>query len=137
MDRYYQIRLLSAPLHFSPLSPPPSPPSGPWLVSFQRNLHFRLNWGDWESTCRYVMLTTHRLIHMNFWKSWPQKKNQKYNQSRIVVHCKRKNFRDSWIYFDQTLLGLGKLFPARESLVGSDIPAGDGNTAKPFFTLHS
>jgi len=27
---------------------------------------------------------------------------------------------------------LGKLFPARESLV-SDIPAGDGNTAKPFF----
>ena len=33
----------------------------------------------------------------------------------------------------QTFLGLvlGKLFPARESLV-SDIPAGDGNTAKPF-----
>jgi len=34
--------------------------------------------------------------------------------------------------FDQTFLGLelGKLFPARESLV-SDIPAGDGNNAKP------
>jgi hypothetical protein len=30
--------------------------------------------------------------------------------------------------------GMGKLFPARESLV-SDIPAGDGNTAKPFFTV--
>jgi hypothetical protein len=29
---------------------------------------------------------------------------------------------------------VGKLFPARESLV-SDIPAGDGNTAKPFFTV--
>jgi len=32
---------------------------------------------------------------------------------------------------DQTFLGLGKLFPARERLV-SDIPAGDGNIAKPF-----
>jgi len=41
--------------------------------------------------------------------------------------CK-KNLQDSWIYFDQTflVLGLGKLFPARESLV-SDIPARDGN----------
>ena len=27
---------------------------------------------------------------------------------------------------------MGKLYPARESLV-SDIPAGDGNIAKPFF----
>jgi len=37
-----------------------------------------------------------------------------------------KKLRDSWIFFDQTFqgLGLGKLFPARESLV-SDIPAGD------------
>jgi len=37
-----------------------------------------------------------------------------------------KKIRDSWIYFDQTFqgLGLGKLFPARESLV-SDILAGD------------
>ena len=35
--------------------------------------------------------------------------------------------KDSWIFFEQTFpgLGLGKLFPARESLVG-DIPAGDG-----------
>jgi len=32
-------------------------------------------------------------------------------------------------------LGLGKLFPAMESLV-SDIPAGDRNTAKPFFTVY-
>jgi hypothetical protein len=29
---------------------------------------------------------------------------------------------------------MDKLFPARESLV-SDIPAGDGKTAKPFFTV--
>jgi len=36
-------------------------------------------------------------------------------------------------FLNQTLLGLGmgKLFPARESLV-SDISAGDGNIAKPF-----
>jgi len=43
-------------------------------------------------------------------------------------HCKK-------IYeipgFVLTKLGLGKLFPARESLI-SDIPAGDRNTAKPF-----
>jgi len=48
-----------------------------------------------------------------------------------------KNLRDSWICFDQTFLGLGLgkeqyVFPARERLV-SDIPAGDRNTAKPFF----
>jgi len=51
-------------------------------------------------------------------------------------HCKR-NLRDSWSCVDQTSLGLGlgKLFPARESLV-SDLPAGDGNTAKPFFIVH-
>jgi len=44
-----------------------------------------------------------------------------------------KKFRDSWIYFDQTFLGLGlgKLFSARESLV-SDILAGDRKTATPF-----
>jgi len=43
-------------------------------------------------------------------------------------HTVNKNIRDSWICFDKTFLGLelGKLFPARESLV-SDIPAGDGN----------
>jgi len=51
------------------------------------------------------------------------------------IHYK-KNVRDYWICSDQTFLGLGlgKLFPARESFV-SDIPAGDGNTAKPFFTV--
>jgi len=51
------------------------------------------------------------------------------------LHCEQY-LRDSWICFDQTFLGLGlgKLFPARESLV-SDIPAGDKNTAKPFFTV--
>ena len=40
-------------------------------------------------------------------------------------------------FFDQTSrgLGLGNLFPARESLV-SDFQAGDGNTAKPFFTVY-
>jgi len=49
----------------------------------------------------------------------------------IVEHYTVKKLRDSWICFDQTFLGLCKLFPARESMV-SDIPAGDGNTAKPF-----
>jgi len=34
-------------------------------------------------------------------------------------------------FFYQTFLGLGKLFPARESLV-NDIPAVDENIAKPF-----
>ena len=40
-----------------------------------------------------------------------------------------KILRDSWIIFDQTFqgLGLGTLFPARESLV-SDILAGDGKS---------
>jgi len=39
-------------------------------------------------------------------------------------------------FFDQAFqgLGLGQLFPARESSV-SDIPAGDGNIAKLFFTV--
>jgi len=43
-------------------------------------------------------------------------------------HC-NKILRDSWIIFDQTFqgLGLGTLFPARESLV-IDIPAGDGKS---------
>ena len=51
------------------------------------------------------------------------------------LHCNLV-LQDSWICFDQTLLGLGlgKLFLARESLV-SDILAGDGNTEKPFFTV--
>jgi len=44
------------------------------------------------------------------------------------MNCKKK-LQDSWIYYDQTFLELelGKLFPARESLVG-DIPAGDGKS---------
>jgi len=48
------------------------------------------------------------------------------------VNCK-KDLRDFWTYFDRTFLGLGlgKLFPAKESLV-DDILAGDVNTAKPF-----
>jgi hypothetical protein len=48
------------------------------------------------------------------------------------LHCK-KLLRDSWIYFDQNFLGqeLGRLFPARESLV-SVIPAGDGNPRNHF-----
>jgi len=43
-----------------------------------------------------------------------------------------KNVRNFWICLDQTFqgLGMGKLFPVRESLE-SDIPAGDRNTAKP------
>jgi len=54
------------------------------------------------------------------------------HQEGCTVHGK-KHVRNSWIRFDQTSLGLGpgKLFPAMESLV-SDIPVGDGNTAKPF-----
>jgi len=58
--------------------------------------------------------------------------------ARDDLHTKKK-LLDSWFFFDQTFLGLGlgKLFPARESLV-SDIPAGDGNTAQPFFyRVHS
>ena len=52
------------------------------------------------------------------------------------LYCE-KIFKDSWICFDQTILGLGldRLFPAMESLV-SDIPAGDRNTATPFFTVN-
>jgi len=50
-----------------------------------------------------------------------------------LVHCKFL-LRDSWICFDQTLLGLGKSFPARESLV-SDITTGDGNTTNLFYSV--
>jgi len=48
------------------------------------------------------------------------------------IHLEKK-LSNSWICFDQTFLelGLGKLFPARQSLV-NDIPAVDRNTAKPF-----
>jgi hypothetical protein len=51
------------------------------------------------------------------------------------IHC-TKNLWDSWIYFDQTFLGrgLGKVFPARESLV-SDIPAGDRNPLNLFYSV--
>jgi len=44
------------------------------------------------------------------------------------LHCKKKLW-DSWICFDQTFqgLGLGQLFPARESLL-CDIQAGDGKS---------
>jgi len=57
--------------------------------------------------------------------------------SDLSVHCKFFFFY-SWICFDQTSLGLelGRLFPARESLV-SDIPAGGRESAKPFFTVKS
>jgi len=43
--------------------------------------------------------------------------------------------QDSWICFDQTFLGLGlgKLFPASESLV-SDNPAGDRNSLNLFYS---
>jgi len=44
--------------------------------------------------------------------------------------------QDSCFFYQSFLgLGLGKLSPARESLV-SDIPAVDGNIAKPFFTMY-
>jgi len=51
---------------------------------------------------------------------------------KLTSHCK-KNLLDSWTCFDQTFLrlGLGKFFPARESLA-SDILAGDGKTATLF-----
>jgi len=56
----------------------------------------------------------------------------------LSAYTSKKNLRDSWIFLDQTFLGLelGTLFPVRESLV-SDIPAGDGNIAKLFFTVYT
>jgi len=46
----------------------------------------------------------------------------------LSLHCKKKLWV-SWICFHQIFqgVGLGALFPARESLV-SDIPAGDGKS---------
>jgi len=67
------------------------------------------------------------------WERIFQRKGIALDRAAISeLHCKT-NLRDSLIFFDQTFLGpgLGKLFLARESLV-SDIPAGDGNIAKPF-----
>jgi len=57
---------------------------------------------------------------------------KKTSLDEMVLLC-NINSRDSWIFFDQTFLGLelGTLFLARESLV-SDIPAGDGNISKLF-----
>jgi len=53
-------------------------------------------------------------------------------ETSSALHCK-ENLRGSWNCFDQNFLGLGlgKLFPARESLV-SDIPAGDGKLLNLF-----
>ena len=53
----------------------------------------------------------------------------------VRMHCKKK-YEISGLFVDQTVVSklVSKLFPARESLV-SDIPAGDGNIAKPFFTV--
>jgi len=50
-----------------------------------------------------------------------------------IAHCK-KNFQIPGFFY-QTFLGLelATLFPARESLV-SDIPAGDGNIKKLFYS---
>jgi len=50
----------------------------------------------------------------------------------LWIHCK-KNVRNSCLFFHQTFLGLGlgKSFPARESLV-SGIPAGVGNPQNLF-----
>jgi len=58
-------------------------------------------------------------------------------EQKIALHRTKKNTR-FLDFFDQTFLGLGlgKLFLTRESLV-SDIPAGDGNIAKPFMTVYS
>jgi len=55
--------------------------------------------------------------------------------TKLSLHCKQK-LRDSWIFFDQTFLGLGlgKLFPDRKSLV-SDIPSGDRNIADLFYSV--
>jgi len=50
----------------------------------------------------------------------------------VFLRCKIKLW-NSWIFSDQTFLGLGlvKLFPDSESLL-SDIPAGDGNLLNLF-----
>jgi len=52
-----------------------------------------------------------------------------------TVHCKKIDEIPGFVLKKTFLgLGLGKLFPARESLV-SHILAGDVNTAKPLFTV--
>jgi len=55
--------------------------------------------------------------------------------SSVNLHCKQI-LGDSWICYGQTFLGLGlgKLFPARESLV-SDIPARDGKPLNHFYSV--
>ena len=53
------------------------------------------------------------------------------------IYTVKQFSQNFWICLDQTFLGLGlgKSFPARESLV-SDIPAGDGNPLNLFFTVY-
>jgi len=88
---------------------------GFWEVSESKFLHVEQNYALDEEMPKFLSI--------QFAKSFS-------------LHCKK--LRDSWISFDQTFLGmgLGKLFPARENMV-SDIPAGDGNTAKPFLTAYT
>jgi len=49
---------------------------------------------------------------------------KKVCNTNSTLHCKKMYKIPGFVL---TKLGLGKLFPARESLI-SDIPAGDGNT---------
>ena len=62
---------------------------------------------------------------------------QDTRETVVTPHCKQI-FRDSWIIFSQDFqgLGLGTLFPARESLV-SDFLAGDREIANPLFTVYA
>ena len=61
---------------------------------------------------------------------------QGHNKSSTLRIHSLKKIRVSWIFFYQTFqgLGLGKLIPARESLV-SDIPAGDRKSLNLYYSV--
>jgi hypothetical protein len=90
-----------------------------WLIIYflveQQDLSYQFTapWETWThlKVCNSLTLQNYGLQH-DCWVG-------------LTLHSKKK-WRDSWIFFYQTFHGpgLGKLFPARASLV-SDISAGD------------
>jgi hypothetical protein len=74
---------------------------------------------------------------MNYQRSWSNSRLEKRN-IRETPACEKKTLTDSngfceiaaW-ESEKCRLNKGNIFPSRKSLV-SDIPAGEGKTAKPF-----
>jgi hypothetical protein len=84
----------------------------------------------WEQVHKWVIKDLGRIP---VWRGGISGKTPVWEQEHYLIQkdsvripaWERENFR----------LNMGNIFPSRKSLV-SDIPAGEGNTAKPFFTVY-